>query len=35
LSTKDWEKKLKKVSEDVEQIAGELLEIYAKRKLQK
>ena len=34
LSTKDWEKKLKKVSEDVEQIAGELLEIYAKRKLQ-
>jgi len=35
LSTKDWEKKLKKVSEDVEQIANELLEIYAKRKLQK
>ncbi|MDD3793320.1 MAG: CarD family transcriptional regulator [Candidatus Gracilibacteria bacterium] len=34
LSTKEWEKKLKKVSEDVEQIAGELLEIYAKRKLQ-
>lgn len=34
LSTKEWEKKLKKVWEDVEQIAGELLEIYAKRKLQ-
>lgn len=34
LSTKEWEKKLKKVSEDVEQIAWELLEIYAKRKLQ-
>ncbi len=34
LSTKEWEKKLKKVSEDVEQIASELLEIYAKRKLQ-
>jgi len=34
LSTKEWEKKLKKVSEDVEQIANELLEIYAKRKLQ-
>ena len=35
LWTKDWEKKLKKVSEDVEQIASELLEIYAKRNLQK
>ncbi|PZM85686.1 hypothetical protein DLH72_01735 [Candidatus Gracilibacteria bacterium] len=35
LSTKDWEKKLAKVSADVEQIAGELLEIYAKRNLQK
>ncbi|MDD2908054.1 MAG: CarD family transcriptional regulator [Candidatus Gracilibacteria bacterium] len=34
LSTKEWEKKIKKVGEDVEQIAGELLEIYAKRKLQ-
>lgn len=34
LSTKDWEKKLKKVSEDVEVIAWELLEIYAKRKLE-
>lgn len=34
LSTKEWEKKLKKVSKDVEQIAWELLEIYAKRKLQ-
>lgn len=35
LSTKDWEKKLQKVSADVEQIASELLEIYAKRNLQK
>lgn len=35
LSTKDWEKKLAKVSADVEQIAEELLEIYAKRNLQK
>ncbi len=33
LNTKEWEKKLKKVSEDVELIARELLEIYAKRKL--
>lgn len=35
LWTKDWEKKLAKVSEDVEQIASELLEIYAKRNLAK
>ena len=35
LSTKEWEKKIKKVSEDVEQIAHELLEVYAKRKIQK
>ncbi|MBF0914110.1 DEAD/DEAH box helicase, partial [Candidatus Gracilibacteria bacterium] len=35
LSTKDWEKKLAKVGEDVEKIASELLEIYAKRNLQK
>ncbi len=34
LSTKDWAKKLKKVSEDVEQIAWELLDIFAKRKLE-
>lgn len=34
LSTKEWEKKLSKVSEDVEKIASELLEIFAKRKLQ-
>lgn len=33
LSTKEWEKKLKKVAEDVEIIAKELLEVYAKRKL--
>ena len=35
LSTKEWEKKLQKVSEDVEKIAWELLEVYAKRKLVK
>lgn len=35
LSTKEWEKKLQKVSEDVEIIARELLEVYAKRKLNK
>ncbi len=35
LSTKEWQKKLKKVSEDVEIIAKELLEVYAKRKLNK
>lgn len=35
LSTKEWDKKIKKVSEDVDVIAGELLEIYAKRKIQK
>ncbi len=34
LSTKEWEKKLKKAGEDVEQIAWELLDIFAKRKLQ-
>jgi len=33
LNTKEWEKKLSKVSEDVEIIAKELLEVYAKRKL--
>lgn len=35
LNTKEWEKKLKKVSEDVNIIAWELLELYAKRKLHK
>ncbi len=35
LSTKDWEKKLKKAKWDIEIIAWELLEIYAKRKMQK
>jgi len=35
LSTKEWERKLKKVSEDVEIIAKELLDVYAKRKLVK
>lgn len=35
LSTKEWEKKLKKASEDANIIASELLEIYAKRKIQK
>ena len=35
LSTKEWEKKLQKAWEDVEIIAKDLLEIYAKRKLQK
>lgn len=35
LSSQEWEKKIKKVSEDVNIIAWELLEIYAKRKLQK
>jgi transcription-repair coupling factor (superfamily II helicase) len=35
LSTRDWEKKLKKADEDTSKIASELLEIYAKRKLQK
>lgn len=33
LSTKEWTKKLQKVSQDVEIVANELLEIYAKRKL--
>jgi len=35
LSTKEWEKKIRKVWEDVEVIARELLEVYAKRKLVK
>ena len=35
LSTKEWDKKLQKVSEDVEKTARELLEVYAKRKLVK
>ena len=35
LSTKQWEKKLQKASVDVEAIAWELLELYAKRKMQK
>lgn len=35
LSTKEWEKKLSKVSKDIEKIANELLDIYAKRRLQK
>lgn len=34
LSTKDWEKKLAKAGQDVEVIAWELLDIFAKRKLQ-
>lgn len=33
LSTKEWSKKLEKVGEDVQQVAEELLEIYAARKL--
>ncbi len=35
LSTKEWSKKLEKVGEDVQKVAEELLEIYAKRKLSK
>jgi len=35
LSTKEWEKKLQKINENVEEIAHELLEAYAKRALQK
>lgn len=35
LSTKEWSKKLEKVWEDVQKVAEELLEIYAKRKLSK
>lgn len=35
LNTKEWDKKLKKAGEDIERIASELLEIYAKRKLKK
>lgn len=34
LSTKDWEKKLSKAGQDIEIIAWELLDIFAKRKLQ-
>lgn len=33
LSTKEWSKKLEKVSQDVQKVAMELLEIYAKRKI--
>jgi len=35
LSTKAWETKLKKASVDIEKIARELLDVYAKRKLHK
>lgn len=35
LSTKEWSKKLEKVSEDVEKVAEELLEIYANRQILK
>ena len=35
LNTKEWDKKIKNASEDIQKIANELLEIYAKRKLQK
>ncbi len=35
LSTKEWEKKLSKAKGDIESIAWELLEVFAKRKLQK
>ncbi|MCP4523262.1 MAG: DEAD/DEAH box helicase, partial [Candidatus Gracilibacteria bacterium] len=35
LSTKEWEKKLKKINENVEEIAHELLDAYANRRLQK
>ena len=35
LWTKEWSKKLKKVSEEVEDIAWELLDIFAKRQLKK
>lgn len=35
LSTKQWEKKLEKANGEVEELAGELLEIFAKRKLNK
>lgn len=35
LSTKEWTKKLEKVWDDVQKIAQELLEIYAKRQLTK
>lgn len=31
LNTKDWDRKLKKVNEDIERIAKELLEMYANR----
>jgi len=35
LNTNEWSKILKKADEEVEKIAQELLEIYAKRKIQK
>jgi transcription-repair coupling factor (superfamily II helicase) len=35
LSTTEWEKKLKKVNENVEEIAHELLEAYALREIEK
>lgn len=35
LSTKEWSKKLERVWEDVQKVAEELLEIYAKRQLSK
>ena len=35
LSTTEWEKKLKKVNENVEEIAHELLEAYAQRAMEK
>ena len=35
LSTQEWEKKLKKVNENVEEIAHELLEAYAQRAMEK
>lgn len=35
LSTQEWEKKLKKVNENVEEIAHELLEAYAQREMEK
>lgn len=35
LSTKQWEKTMKKVHENVEEVANELLEIYAQRALEK
>lgn len=35
LATKQWEKTLKKASHDIEEIANELLDVFAQRKLQK